>query len=425
VLRESVSSEGVLDTILGIGALAQAIDGAPRGLPLYMIPLSEYSTSSHYTGAIRYYNKSLVKLRHQISSSDTNASPRTLLMSTILFSAFELLHGNTISADKHLASGVSILKDTIIQSAWPDKRSKIATACDDVGIEDAEYILVLRLTFKHLLSPSYSKVKDSISVCVVPYTMGPQPPAQSKSYEVFWKLWMRFLTVALLWYVRIGPPTNSDYYASDIDWVKLHKERTILLSQIKAWETALRIKSVEELDPYGRQMLRQILPGLKALHFSVHIATDNTVESEDEANEIAHEVNRLAEGVLDETPIFQTGLGEIYGGILAISIVLSRNCRDFEVRSKAMSICKRLVNAHSRWDGKEILMGTSALIALEEAGRDKTGSIPLELRYDWVSSSWNDDYTQLAATFATRAVNHGSLCEEIQLTLYPEDYGLV
>jgi hypothetical protein len=46
-----------------------------------------------------------------------------------------------------------------------------------------------------------------------------------------------------------------------------------------------------------------------------------------------------------------------------------------------MSICNRVVKTHSRWDGKEILMGTSALIDIEKVCRDKTGC-SIEVRLD-------------------------------------------
>jgi hypothetical protein len=423
VLRESTSNDGVLDTILGIGALAQALEGAPLDTPLYRVPLSNYSTSNHYAGAIRYYTRSLVKLRRQISSSEREASPRTLLISTILFSAFELLQGNLVSSDKHMTSGVSILKDIILQSTWPDKKSRIATTCDDEGIEDAEFILMRRLTFKCLLSPSYSQVRDSISACIVPYTMGPSPPDQTQSFEVFWKLWMRFLTLALMWHVRVELPPKPGFPASEK--LRQQQERRILLSQTKAWEITTQAKLDQERDPYGQRILKQIIPGLKTLHFFLHTVFYESAVSEIEANGIAREINDLAESILEETPLFQAGLGEVYEGIQVISMGLVQRCRDLEIRSKAMSIGRKVLNAQSRWDGKEILMGTSALFALEEAGRDSTGSIPLASRYDWISAYWNDDHAKLTVTFESRAAGEREHRDKIQMTLCPEDYGLV
>lgn len=423
VLRESASNEGVLDIILAIGALAHALEGAPRDGPLYMVPLSSYLTSGHYAQAVKYYTRSLIKLRHQISSSEFEASQRTLLISTILFSAFELLQGNSTSADKHMTGGISILKNTIMQSAWPDKKSQIATACDDEGVEDAEFILMRRLAFKCLLSPSYPQVRDSFSVCVVPYTMGPSPPDQTQSFEVFWKLWTRSLTLALMWYVRYELPVPPDYPVSER--LRAEQEREILLSQILGWEIAIQVKLKGELDPYGQGLLKMMLPGLKTVRFAILTVFDDMADIGVEATKLGREINCLTELILDKTPLCQAGLGEVYEGIQSITMGLSRRCRDLEIRSKAMSLGRRVVNAHSRWDGKEILMGTNALLSLEEAGRDASGLIPLAARYDWISSSWNDEYAKLTVVYGTRTVENGGNHQKVQITLYPEDYGLV
>jgi hypothetical protein len=64
---------------------------------------------------------------------------------------------------------------------------------------------------------------------------------------------------------------------------------------------------------------------------------NDTVESEGEANEIAREINHMAESI-DEIPLFEAGHGE--------SMCFARGCRDHEVRSQAMSICNRVVNTH-------------------------------------------------------------------------------
>lgn len=134
VFRESVSSKGVLGMILGLGALGHALENAPRDIPLYKAGLSTYPTSHHYDEAVKYYVRSLVMLRQQISSQ-LEASSRSLLISTILFSVFEVLQGNGAASDKHLASGVSILKNTVIRSAGPERRSLIAAYRARLGLD--------------------------------------------------------------------------------------------------------------------------------------------------------------------------------------------------------------------------------------------------------------------------------------------------
>lgn len=417
VLRESSINESVLQTILGIGALGQALESAPRNVPLYKVPLS-YSTNVDYARAIKYYTSSLVKLRRQISSDELKVSSRSVLISTILCSAFELLQGDSISADKHIISGGSILKDMLMKSAWPDGKSQIAASYDDEGVEDAEFILMRRLSFKCLLSPSCSKERDN--ALNVPCTTGPDPPDQRESFEVFWKVWLRLLTIIQVWYNRVeflDCPTALKLSS------KLHQEREILLVQIKTWEAAIKCKSDQERDIYGISILRQILLGVKTLHFCLHTVFETTADVE--GNRIGHEICSIAESILASTPLLQAGLGEVYEGMQAIMIGMCLRCRDYDVRSRAMSICKGVFTANSRWDGKELLLRTSALLDLEELGRDEKGSIPLASRYNCISSSWSNDYTQLTTVFEPQGVEKDVNCEKKVVILRPEDFGLI
>jgi hypothetical protein len=422
VLRESFRSEVILETILSIGALVQALENAPRNVPLYRISLP--SASSHYADAVKYYTSSLAKLRSRLASRELEASPRNVLISTILFSTFELLQGNSISAERHITSGVSILKSMLMKSAWPNEKSQIAASYDDEGVEDAEFILMRRLSFKCLLSPLYSQERDSASFFIVPFTMGPSPPHANESFEAFWRAWMRFLTILQMWYIRVEPVAGRDSSTS-VEEERLQQEQITLLVQIHAWEVAIKRKAEQECESHGKRVLRSALPGLKTIHFCVHTALDKIGELDAQGKEIAHEICRLAELVLEETPLLQAGLGDVYEGIQAISIGLAQRCRDFGLRSRAMAICKQILNVNSRWDGKKILMSTTALLELEEEGRDVTGSIPPTSRFDWVSSSWNSSYTELTAVFEAQVTEKDSYRERIQVILSPKDFGLV
>lgn len=421
VLRESARREEILDIILGMGALAQALESAPKDLPLYKTPLSSYSSSHHYAAAVKFYTRSLVKLRQEMSS-ELEASSRTLLISTILFSAFELLQGNVNASDTHMSSGVLILQDLVMKSAWPGKKSLLASSSDDEGVEQAEFILMWRPAFKCLLFPSYSQVRGILSSCNIPYTMGPTPPPHKETFDVFLRRWLKFCTLMLLWYVKYELPPETEYSPSVRK--RLYDERDDLLAQLRVWEVAMQVRFADVTDPYGQQLSKQILPGLKTVRFFMITVFNDNIDSEDESRDIARDINNWVGALYDLDPDFDSARGEIYGGVLSISMCLARRCRDQDVRSKAMDLCKKVVNTQSRWDGKEILMGTRALIDIEEAGRDEKGCIPLVARYDWVSSAWNNDYTRLTVLFVSKGMKEGVRDEKI-MTLRPEDYGLV
>jgi hypothetical protein len=421
VLRESARDNCVLEMVLGIGALSYALENAPRDIPLYKAPFSSHPSGSFYAEAIRYYGSSLARIRRRFLPGQLEAPTRTVLISSLLFSAFEVLQGSSISSDQIMANSVWILKDKIMQCAWPDKKSQIAAAYDDKGVEDAEFILMRRLCFRSLLSPCPQGL-DSISNCDLPYSEGPCPSDQNHDFKDFWKLWMRFLTLALTWYARVDLSVLTENPVCDIPW--LQEEQRSLLAQIKDWESSLELSLDREADPYGRQILKQIEPGLKTLYFCIYTVFDHTTESDSKACNLAREILGMAKSILGRTPVSQGGLGEVCEGIQCISIKLSQRCQDREVRFQAISIAKRVINIDSQWDAKGILMGTIALVTLEEAGRIETGAIPLTSRYNWIQSSWNDNHTALSTTFRARGAKNGELREDIQMTLRPKDFGL-
>lgn len=126
-----------------------------------------------------------------------NYPQRTLLISTLLYSAFEPLQGTSTSADQLMANSVWLLEDSILHSAWPDRKSKIAAVCDDDGVEGAEFALLRRLSFQLSSRSLHIRARESILNCALPCSTGPVPHDSSEKFQVFWNQWMRFLTLVL------------------------------------------------------------------------------------------------------------------------------------------------------------------------------------------------------------------------------------
>lgn len=98
--------------------------------------------------------------------------------------------------------------------------------------------------------------------------------------------------------------------------------------------------------------------------------------------DIAVEILTLSESFLDENPPFQADLEEIHSCMQCIFLRLSRRDQSRELRYRTLALCRRVINKDSRWDAKAFLMGTSAFVSLEEAGRDEGGSGSLTTIYD-------------------------------------------
>jgi hypothetical protein len=150
-------------------------------------------------------------------------------------------------------------------------------------------------------------------------------------------------------------------------------------------------------------------------------------ESDSQGRKSAHEILDMTESIFEATPLAQACIGEVFGSMLYISLALIRICRYSDIRSRGVSLCKKVVDVYAPWDVKEIVMGNLALVALEEEGRNGSGSIPLAARYDWIYSSWNHNYTKLHTKFRARAdrgeAHHENFEEKIMI-LSPRDFGL-
>lgn len=424
VLRESCHDEGVRDCVLALGALSQALEGTSNVVPLH--EKAELTQSNDdYLEAMRYYARSLNRFRGQLATAGIKAVRRNVLISSILFSAFETLHGNNSSSDTLMTRGVLLLKDKILRSACGTQRSAIAAQCDDAGIEEAEFVLMRRLTIRSIFSssPLLEEVANLITTCSFTYTTAPLPPAQDQHFDIFWKLWMKFFTILMMWATKVETKMYHNARIYDPPEHMLQEQQHIK-GQIQAWKSAVDQKMATEYDAQGCQVLRKIVPGLKAAE--IYIDTTFTDRDNLPANTIAtvHEIFDLAELVLAETPIFQEGLGEVYDGIQCMTFGLGMRIRNQQLRVRAIALSRKLVKAQSRWDFKEIYMVFHALVELEEAGRNDRGLIPIDKRYRWKSSSWNCDYTSLHVYFELYKLVDGLNCVK-QMCLRTQDFGIV
>jgi hypothetical protein len=433
VLRESTRDTCVLEMILGIGALAHALEIAPTHIPLFKTPVSGHLANRYYVDAIQYFTRSLANFRQRIEASELEGVGRTVLISTILFSTFENLQGNSESADELLYTGMKMLKEKMPHSASPNRKSQIAGLCDDEGVEDAEFILMRGLSFRSLLLPLNDQVRQDICAYKMQCTKGPKPPAQKEDFRTFWKLWMQFLTVGLRWYIKSQhPPEDFD---PAMDSAALMREQQSLLAQAVAWEVATVQKLANEPDVYGRSNLTQIIPGVKTLQVFIQTALDDTEETNHRACQIAREIDHMIESIIGEVPrrihtcLASLGrLGEIYEGVACAVLGLILICREADVRARGMQLLRNVVTSDSRWDSKEIVMRIFTLVAIEEEGRDENGVIPLAARYEGISSAWNKDYTELDVLYRAKAAKDGSPCgvlEERHMVLCPMDFGLL
>ncbi|KAH8651383.1 hypothetical protein BX600DRAFT_473480 [Xylariales sp. PMI_506] len=428
ILREGERDRCIRTAIISLGALAYALDCAPKDIPLFKARPCFLTTNVFYRHAIEYYTCSLALLRKQILSK-CNMAPRTALICSILFSAFEQLQGNLDSGDRFLTNGLAVLKQEAHQGHRPSGTSPIAAGCDDDGIEEGEYMLIRKSLCGTHFSPMYPQGRNylikqnSTLLAIFSLPRAPAPPHQGQSFEVFWKLWTRFLTSTALWYSQGAMVFRPDCLTQD-NLLILDQSR-IVIAKNKEWEAATRLKLDNETSPYGQRVLRQVMLAVKALDYFVKTALVPTDHGRNALYETAREIIDLAEIIYEETPLFQSGRGEISPeGVQSVTLQMTQFCHDHNIRRRAIRLYKKMVKSGSRWDVKGIFMGRSALAALEEQGRDEFGSIPLTARYNWTHASWNDLYTEYTVIY-TPIMKRIDSQSDVKMVLRLEDFGFV
>jgi len=422
VLRESFHDEGVRQIVLGLGALSHALEGVTHDVPLHENTFLTI-TNNHYTQAMKLYAQSLNRFRTQLATSGTRAVKRNVLISSILFSAFEVLHGNSATSDSLMIHGVGLLKDELLKSTLSLQQSMVAASIDDEGIEDAEFLLMRRLTLRALLSSQklQQQVSDIISGCCFSLRSVTVVPAQGQPFQILWKLWMRFFTLALMWSVKIEVLMNVNGQLL-IPSQHLIDDQDSMLEQIDAWARIAEAKSATETNESARQVLRKLLTGSKGLRIYIETTLGDRDSMSTDQIAAVKEIFDLAESILAETPIFQQGLGEVYDGIQCMTFGLAMKLRNQYLRTRAVRLARKMVKSQSRWDFKEIYMVFCTLVDIEEKERNEDGTIPFERRYIWKYSTWRQNYTLLDVCFEKPKSMEG-VCNEKRMLLRPTNFG--
>ena len=429
VLRESMRDEVIMEAVLGVGALAQALETAPTNIPLFKTHLSSLASNSHYRHGLRHYTAALAKVRQRIEGSmrADDLVQRTILIVTNLFTVFETIHGNSKSVDRLLANGVSVINEKAAQQGPSKSLSKpfLSSRYDDQGAEDAELLLIRRACLVNLYSPFSSMGKDSLLTYPIDFTNAPSPPDIAESSELFRRMYTQFSMMPMIWFVHIEARIKANpaaYYDP-----QLRQEQQYLLATNNSWNVEAERRLETERDPRTRSLLKQIFLSTKVLKVAYWTAFGTAESTADKIKfkEDTDEIFSLAEALVAETPPAQTGESDIYDGVQAIVIGISQAYHDLAMRARALGLLKRLLNAHSRWAAKAIFMGSSALLAVEEARRGKGGEITGNLKYFWSDAAWSDDYSELRLEFSSRASwSEDGQLEKKKLVLRPKDCDL-
>jgi hypothetical protein len=397
ILRESVVDGCILNAVLAIGALAHAQDENTSSQPLFQMSLSSSSLSSHYRQAVRYFTKAISELRSRINDASQTRILRTILISTVLFSFFEALQGNTAAVDKLTGQGILLLKEVILNLAASHNGSRVAHLVDDQGVQEAGLFLIRNATWNVMYSPLYPCQEASIlQLGCSPIELLPLPDSTYDT-EDFNITWWQVVNLAGIW--KIGIDRLLMNGITEPTMQKSQHELKRLLSIVQLWEMAAWDRMIEQKDAEVRLILMRLSIGAKALHAMMTCALDLTGAGWDTPENSGLEVVQLCLAPVQMATADTRSI--MYDATLAGISKITQTARDKGVRFGAMEAWKRLLNRHSSWDMKSIFMGTSALVDAEEAHRDANGHIPFRARYEWTGGSWNKDHTEFQVTLTS------------------------
>jgi hypothetical protein len=423
VLREASQKQYILDMAIGIGALAQFVAKYPLAGPNVKFRLARDRADQDYYNAIKYYAKALNRTRQDISDSEGTAQKRTILIATILFATFELLQGNTDAYDRLAANGIHMLKDMLQTTVEKPGNSRLAALIDDEGIEEAEYFLTRTAAWMSLFSPLYPRGKNTLLSFSCSVTKSPGPPALGVSTQEYWKTWWRHITPLIVWHLQVNHAINMGIPVHEDQ--KVQKEREEILVVSRAW-IAASVKLLEmQTDPEARRVVRTAVLGSKISYLSAYCALDITGSLWEASTMACLDLINIADEVIKEAtaaPFHQKTMGD---GLFVGVVQMFRECRHPKIRSEAKKWCKQLVTKESSWDFKAYVLGTAAIVAEEEVGRNAAGLIPLTARYVWTGGFWTDDYTEFHVTLTKKLANEYGIREEKQVVLLTKDFEFV
>lgn len=272
VLREAAQDGCIADCINGISALMRAASHNQSNLPLFQVPLSSSPLSFHYRKAINYYMTALRKFRQLLSSQNKAVPPRLILITAILFTTFELIHGNTEACDRITATTLFILNDKLLHRANADDKSLLASSLDDLGVFDAEYYLTRTAAFNSIFSPLYPETTERLLYLNMHGMSGVDPIDLTQSLDSFWSGWWRMMTLAVVWSHRILGLVKRGYSIDENS--RIMQQHKSLLTKTSCWLAPAQERLAAESDPDARYLIKVVICGIRIVCISLRCGVD-------------------------------------------------------------------------------------------------------------------------------------------------------
>ncbi|CAG9955771.1 unnamed protein product [Clonostachys rosea f. rosea IK726] len=407
---ESTLDRCALESVLAIGALSTAIRLAPQHStqstrrPSALHPWSVIVMANiHHEAAVRHYIKALALFRNRLEAEMNKASPRSLLIVSLLLITFELLQGDMKSADSLITRSITLLKHTLKlhrQEGLPHQVQAPRPLEDD--LEDMEHLLPLISIMggytPFLLSQS-SNIQLWDTTCGMDLLIADQPSISK--LDVQWNKYharavafigatMNFRTLPL--------PQQRD----------IEEQKNLFFAQLRVWQIEIDswCKGGETfVDPVQIRTLQIMQIQHQTLLICVSCCLDATDMIYDNFEaEFRVLLTRCVKYLRESRPTY---LFTLSTSILSALLVVVNRCRVHNIRMMAAGIIRQIQWREGAWEPALMLNGKLGGVLMEERSRNKDGFIPSDCRWFWAATEWEAGRKQLIATYA-RAVPDAS-----------------
>jgi hypothetical protein len=334
----------------------------------------------------------------------------------MLLVTFELLQKNTKAADGLMASGITLLKNSIVilrdvsHRQRPQLRSD--TVDDDVqGIEYMLPCLSVMSGYTHFFNSQhglYSSVRVS--------TRGKLPEPGQTSIHNTLALWGDFYTRNMIFVVQA---LRHHLCNLPCDRVEAKCNQKEFLEHLQRWREILNAYVARQTNnSRSEKALRLVqIHCLMCIVFT-NCCLDKTEMAYDAFEDEFRQILKCcADFLVNPGPAPKIHFTFGGGNLTPPLSLVAAKCRNHKVRMQALETLKRLSWREGAWDAKTHLIGKSGQIMLEEYGRDEMGIIPSTSRWVWTGAHWNLDRRHMVAEYTRVGFDNGGFPVQTRLAL--------
>ncbi|OTA99652.1 hypothetical protein M426DRAFT_253954 [Hypoxylon sp. CI-4A] len=346
--------------------------------------------------ALRHYNKAISLCREQLMGGITNATLRSNLTSTFLFSLVEMVQGNMTTVDRIMVNGTMLLQDALSAEA-PSKGS--APSRQPTQIWDDELWHMKRsfdkLTIMYGLSPFFTR-QSEVYTLITPtdrYSEIPDDETPIPAARSWWSSFQNDVGLFIM-SVRCGKVVSSEYMESVL------AQKSKFLRILHEWMLTLDVLlEKNRVQPAFHHLSIMKAAALVDIIF-LSCFLDRSDLSYDEHLPTFQEIIQICRRFVPEKPPAHMKFSLDIDLFPIVSFTVTK-CRDQKTRQLALKIFQEMTYRQVFWNNQGMLKSLQAVVDLEQKGRDKVGFIPSSSRYFFVGSDWDFERRRMMAAFVS------------------------